>query len=103
MRRLSWARSVSLLIGLFGTLVIPASAQALSSQGFLGTTALFLYGAIGFFGAAGMYFLVVGYSLYLVRMGLEGRTQGIRYMEWGVSIMFVVAVLSIILRLIQLV
>jgi len=62
------------------------------------TFKLILYGVVGFFGAASIGLMVVGYIIYMARMGLEGRAEGIGYMEWGVTVMFVVMLVAILIR-----
>jgi hypothetical protein len=65
------------------------------------TLIFILYGSIGFFGAAALFLIGVGYVVYFLLMGLESRAQGVRMMEWAVAIMFVVSILAFILRLLQ--
>jgi hypothetical protein len=62
------------------------------------TLKLILYGVIGFFGATSIGLMLGGYTVYLARMGLEGRAEGIRYMEWGISVMFVVMLAALLIR-----
>ena len=64
----------------------------------LETLRLILYGIVGFFGAVSLALLIGGYGMYLARAGLEGRAEGIRLMEWGVSVMFVVMLVSVGIR-----
>lgn len=64
----------------------------------LATMILILYGVVGFFGAVSIGLLLGGYVVYLARMGLEGRADGIRLMEWGVSVLFVVMLVAIGIR-----
>ena len=62
---------------------------------------VFMYGSMGFFAAASFGLLVGGYILYLVRMGTEARDAGIEFMEWGVTMLFVVLILAFIVRAIE--
>ena len=62
------------------------------------TIALFLYGIIGCFGAVGIGLFIGGYIVYLVRMGLDGRSLGVDLMTWGVTVMFVVLLCTVLLR-----
>jgi len=62
------------------------------------TFKLILYGVVGFFGAVSIGLMLGGYIVYLARMGLEGRAEGIGYMEWGVTVMFVVMLSALLIR-----
>lgn len=42
-----------------------------------------------------------GFMMYIARLGTEHRVDGIRYMEWGVNILFVLIVLLAIVKFIQ--
>ncbi len=57
-----------------------------------------LYGIVGCFGAVSIGLTVGGYGMYLARMGLEDRSEGIRLMEWGLSTLFVVMCVSLAIR-----
>ncbi len=61
----------------------------------LETLRLILYGIVGFFGALSLALMIGGYGMYLARAGLEGRAEGIRLMEWGISIIFVVTLVAV--------
>lgn len=59
---------------------------------------LFLYAIVGFFGALSIGLFIAGYSIYLVRMGLDGRSLGIEFMVWSVTVMFVVLLCAVAIR-----
>jgi hypothetical protein len=61
----------------------------------LETLRLILFGVVGFFGALSIGLMIGGYTTYIARAGLEGRVAGIRVMEWGVSVMFVVMLVAV--------
>jgi hypothetical protein len=60
-----------------------------------------LYGVIGFFGTLGVGLFIAGFFVYAVRQGVERRADGISLIVWSVTIMFVVAILSILLGFIE--
>jgi hypothetical protein len=64
----------------------------------LETLRLILFGVVGFFGAVSIGLIIGGFATYVARAGLEGRVEGIRVMEWGVSVMFVVMLVAIGIR-----
>jgi len=80
---------------------IPVYAHALTFEGIRATIALLLYGVIGFFGTLGVGLFMAGLFVYVVRLGVERRAEGITLMVWSVTIMFVVAILAILLGLIE--
>lgn len=82
-------------------LFAPTFAQALSFRETMDSLTLLLYGAVGLFGGAAVLLLAIGYGIYLVRMGIEGRASGIRFMEWAVAVLFIVTILAVILWLIS--
>lgn len=79
----------------------PLCAQALTFEGIRATAVLILYGVIGFFGTLGVGLFAAGIFVYIVRLGVERRAEGITLIVWSVTIMFVVAILAIILGLIE--
>lgn len=68
----------------------------------LSTAELILYGLVGSFGAASVIVFVWGFITYITRLGTERsketREEGIHLMEWAVTILVVVVLLSGILR-----
>ncbi len=59
---------------------------------------LILYGIVGFFGAVSLSLMLGGYGMYVARTGLEDRADGVHLMEWGVTILFVVMLVSLGIR-----
>jgi hypothetical protein len=57
-----------------------------------------LYGIVGCFGALSIGLTIGGYGMYLARVGIEGRSDGIRLMEWGLSTLFVVMCVAVLTR-----
>lgn len=84
-----------------GVFVFPTIADAFSMMEVRETISPFLYGLIGFFGALAFVTFGGGMAVYLVRMGLDNRVEGIDIMIWGVTIFFIVLVLIVILVLIE--
>lgn len=82
-------------------LAAPLFAQALTLGGIRATAILVLYGVIGFFGTLGVGLFIAGIFVYLVRQGVERRSEGITLIVWSVTIMFVVAILAILLGFIE--
>lgn len=50
---------------------------------------------------AAFLFFFGGLIAYLTRLGLEGRVQGLGYMHWGVTILFVLIIVLGIVRFVQ--
>lgn len=76
-----------------------ASAQTLSEiRNFI---SLVLYASVGFFGGLAALLFIGGFVIYMVRLGTEHRSEGIDYMIWGITIMFVVACLSLLLSVVE--
>ena len=50
---------------------------------------------------AGLLMFFGGFVAYLTRLGLEGRSDGLRYMSWGVTVLFVLIILLAIVHYIQ--
>jgi len=62
---------------------------------------LFLYAAIGFFGAGSLGLFATGLAIYFTRMGLDNRKLGIVFMEWAVAMLFAVFLLGLLLRVLE--
>lgn len=81
--------------------LLPIFAEALTTAEIKRVSLLFLYGAAGLFGAASMIMMGAGLIIYFVRIGTEHRKEGITWMEWAVTTIFVVAILALILAYID--
>lgn len=82
-------------------LLAPSVSDALNMADIREAVSPFLYGMIGFFGAAAFITFGGGMTIYLVRMALDNRVEGIDVMIWGCTIFFIVLVLIGILVLIE--
>ena len=83
------------------TLIVPASASALTFSEVRETAALFLYGFIGLFGGITIAYFFSGWGLYISRRGTEHRDEGIFEMmmpavKWMFAIMWLAILLSFI-------
>lgn len=65
------------------------------------TTVLLLFALIGVSGALAVVVFVWGFVIYISRLGTERRVQGVRIMEWGVSLIVTAIVLIGVLRLVE--
>ncbi len=79
------------------TLFLPFSASA---QTFVQVVSIFNI-FVGLMVVAAFLAYVSGLIIYLVNTGLIGRSRGIDGMQWGVVILFVLAVLLAIVRFVQ--
>jgi hypothetical protein len=64
--------------------------------------------AFGFFNifaglmlVAGLLLFFGGFISYLTRLGLEGRVQGLRYMYWGETVLFVLILMLAVIHYLQ--
>ena len=84
-----------------GALCVPLYAHALTLTEIRETTALFLYGMVGFFGGLACELFGGGLMVYLARLGTEHRVEGISVMIWGVQVLCGVVCLLVILTFID--
>ena len=61
----------------------------------------FLNILVGFMLVAAILFFVGGFMGWITRLGLTGRDQGLKFMSWGVSILFVLVVGLALIRFVQ--
>lgn len=59
------------------------------------------YGLIGFLGALSAIVFVWGFGIYIIRIGLEHRKDGIAIMRWGVALAITVVVVIGALRIME--
>ena len=61
----------------------------------------FLNILVGLMLVAAILFFVGGFMGWITRLGLTGRDQGLKFMSWGVSILFVLVVGLALIRFVQ--
>lgn len=65
------------------------------------TAILLIYALIGVSGALSIVVFVWGFIVYIIRLGTERRVEGIRIMEWGVSLIFTAIILIGVMRFLE--
>ena len=79
-----------------------ADTQAPGAPGFTVSEGVGLLNILaGLMLVCALLFYFGGLVAYLTRLGLDGRTQGLGYMNWGVGVLFVLVILLGIIRFIQ--
>ncbi len=78
-------------------LFFPQLAAALSTNDAVGLFNIF----VGVMVVCAFLAYIVGFIVYAVRLGTDQRVQGIRIMEWGVAILFVLVVILALIHYFQ--
>ena len=82
-----------------GLVAATGTGIGLSGQGITGTDIFGLFNIfVGLMVVGSIIAFVTGLIVWIVRLGTIGRSEGIRIMEWGVVLLFVVLVLLAIVQ-----